>query len=205
MSRRPLFPLPIVLLPGTALPLHIFEPRYRKMVAHCRDQEGPFGLIYHDPDVHGPFLIESGRVGTDAYIEVFHALPDGRSLILVRGGERFSIREEIASAEPYYEAWVDPYVDERPSSTALAGLPERRRLSSELLHRAVESVGGEGEGVPELDFAKDVSFQLARSLQINPSWLQALLELRDELARLERLDVIFRAAVEARRLRGGNA
>ena len=50
---------------------------------------------------------------------------------------------------------------------------------------------------------QDVSFHLARSVQIAPSWLQALLELTDERARLERLDVIFRAAIERRR--GGPA
>jgi Lon protease-like protein len=199
VSRLPLFPLPIVLLPGTALPLHIFEMRYRKMVAHCRDQDTPFGLIYHDPDLQGPFLIEPGRVGTEAYIEVFHPLPDGRSLILIRGRQRFRIREEIASAEPYYEALVDPYEDQPRAPGTEAALRGRRRTSSDLLHRAVDAVGGERDAVPDPDLERDVSFQLARSLQIAPSWLQALLELRDELTRLERLDVIFRAAIEGRR------
>jgi Lon protease-like protein len=205
MRRLPLFPLPIVLLPGTALPLHIFEIRYRKMVAHCRDQDTPFGLIYHDPDVQGPFLIEPGRVGTEAYIEVFHPLPDGRSLILIRGGDRFQIREEAESAEPYYEAWVDRYLDEPRAFGNDAALRARRRFSTELLHQAVDAVGGEREAVPDADLDRDVSFQLARSLQIAPSWLQALLELKDELARLERLDVIFRAAIEGGRAAGGGS
>jgi Lon protease-like protein len=205
VTKLPLFPLPIVLLPGTTLPLHIFEPRYRKMVADCRDRPTPFGLIYHDPDVQGPFLSEPGRVGTEALIEAFQAIPDGRSLILVRGGERFSIQREAETREPYYEAWVAPYRDEPHGPAAAAALSERRRASSELLQRAVDAVGGERERVPRLDLTHDVSFLLARSLQIDPSWLQALLELRDELARLERLDVIFRAAVDARRRGGGPA
>jgi Lon protease-like protein len=179
------------------MPLHIFEHRYRAMVARCREESRPFGLIYHDPDVHGPFLIEEGRVGTEAHIEVFNALPDGRSLILVRGGERFRIRDGIESDEPYYQAVVESYLD-RPSAASAGTLAERRRRSTELLRRAVQAVGGEMDGIPELDSTIDVSFQLARSLQIDAAWLQALLELQDESARLERLDVIFRAAIEGR-------
>jgi Lon protease-like protein len=198
LTRLALFPLPVVLLPGTPLPLHIFELRYRAMVARCREESKPFGLIYHDPDLQGPFLLEEGRVGTEAHIEVFHGLPDGRSLILVRGGERFSIRDGIESDEPYYQAVVESYLDRPQPAAAIDLLPGRRRRSSELLRRAVEAVGGAVEGIPELDAAGDVSFQLARCLQINPAWLQALLELKDESARLERLDVIFRAAVEGR-------
>ena len=202
MSRLPLFPLPIVLLPGTALPLHIFEPRYRTMVARCREEQSPFGLVFHDPDVHGPFLIEEGRVGTEAHIEVFHELPDGRSLILVRGGERFRIREELEATEPYYQAVVESYPDRTSGPLAPDALAERRRRSADLLQRAVEAVGGEMDGVPELDSEHDVSFQLARYLQINASWLQSLLELRDESERLERLDAIFRAAIDGRRQAG---
>jgi Lon protease-like protein len=197
MTRLALFPLPVVLLPGTPLPLHILEHRYRAMVARCREESTPFGLIYHDPDVHGPFLLEEGRVGTEAYIEVFNGLPDGRSLILVRGGERFRIRDGIESEEPYYQAVVESYLD-RPSAASADALAERRRGSAQLLHRAVRAVGGEVEGIPELDSRSDVSFQLARCLQIDARWLQALLELQDESARLERLEVIFRAAIEGR-------
>jgi Lon protease-like protein len=199
LKPLPLFPLPIVLLPGTALPLHIFEPRYRRLVSRCREQHTPFGLIYHDPDVHGPFLSEPGRVGTEAHIEVFQPLPDGRSLILVRGGERFAIGREMDAGEPYYEALVEPYGDRphRPISAEL--LLERRRASSALLERAVAAAGGEAEGALEVDVTHDVSFHLARSVQIDPAWLQALLELTDERARLERLDVIFWAAIERRR------
>ena len=202
MSRLPLFPLPIVLLPGTAMPLHIFESRYRRMVARCRDEHSPFGLVFHDPDLHGPFMIDEGRVGTEAHIEVFHALPDGRSLILVRGGERFRIRDELEASEPYYQAVVERYTDRTPATLSPDTLADRRRRSADLLRGAVEAVGGEMDGVPELDAEHDVSFRLARYLQINASWLQALLELRDESERLERLDAIFRAAIEGRP-RGG--
>lgn len=197
MKRLPLFPVPVVLLPSDALPLHIFERRYRRLVAHCVDAEAPFGIVYHDPDVHGPFLLEEGRIGTEGHIEVFRPLADGRSLILVRGGPRFRIREGIESPEPYYEAVVAPFPDRAPG--AREDLPERRRRSIQLFRSALDVMGAGGEEVPELDPDAELSFRIASCIRIDPPWLQALLELRDEAARLERLDPIFRAAVEQRR------
>ena len=44
-ARIPLFPLDIVLFPGQAMPLHIFEPRYREMTRHCIDTQSPFGIV----------------------------------------------------------------------------------------------------------------------------------------------------------------
>jgi Lon protease-like protein len=198
LKRLPLFPLPVVLLPRAALPLHIFEQRYRRLVARCREADAPFGIVYHDPDVHGPFLIEEGQVGTEARIEVFHPLPDGRSLILVRGGERFRIREGIESEEPFYEAVVEAYPDSEPVSGGPLRLEERRRRSLELFRAAVTAVAGSAEESPEPDAGSETSFLLASRLRIDASWLQALLELRDEGARLERLDVIFHAAASRR-------
>ena len=45
-ARIPLFPLDIVLFPGQAVPLHIFEPRYRQMTRHCIDTQSPFGIVF---------------------------------------------------------------------------------------------------------------------------------------------------------------
>jgi uncharacterized protein len=56
----PLFPLETVLFPYTALPLHIFEPRYREMVMHCLETDSPFGVV----------LIREGREVGDAEVQV---------------------------------------------------------------------------------------------------------------------------------------
>lgn len=189
--RLPLFPLPVVLFPTAGMPLHVFEPRYRRMVARCLEFDRRFGLVYHDSDVRGPFLFEEGRVGCVAEIESFQPLPDGRSLLLARGVERFAIVDGIESDEPYYEALVTPYADGDPAPD----LPERRRDSLELFHAVVDQLPEEPERLPELDEGSELSFPLVRTIEVEPSWQQTFLELRDEAGRLEQLDRVFRAAL----------
>ena len=87
----PLFPLNTVLFPGMALPLHIFEERYRQMINACISQNAPFGVV----------LIEAGRevgapatphaIGTSAHIAGVERMADGRLNIEVVGQQRFHI------------------------------------------------------------------------------------------------------------------
>src|SRR4029079_17508557 len=80
-----LFPLGIVLLPTEQVPLHIFEPRYRELIAECLETEQPFGLVYADDD-------GLRRIGTLAtVVEVTDRFEDGRLNIVVEGGERFRL------------------------------------------------------------------------------------------------------------------
>lgn len=194
MTRIPLFPLPVVLFPGMEMPLHIFEPRYRKMVADCLDGERRFGLLYHDSDEVGPFLSESGRVGTVAHIQRFHALPDGRSLIMVRGEERFAIDRGLELEELYYEAHVEPYAD--GGVPAPVGIHKARMQTLELLHSVLETMSEPPDQIPSFDLERELSFQLAPMIQIDARWQQSLLELQEEAYRLERLDAVFQAAVD---------
>jgi Lon protease-like protein len=194
MEALPLFPLPVVLFPGAPMPLHIFEPRYRRMVARCLEYDKRFGLLYHDSDERGPFLNEKGRVGTVAFIEHFQILPDGRSLILARGQDRFEIREGIEQRELFYEAEIQPYPDEtRPLPGAIRTVRERTLELFQAVVQRLEAAPGE---VPSFDLTRDLSFQLAPTVQIDARWQQSLLELRQECHRLERLDAVFQAAVD---------
>ena len=196
MRRLPLFPLPVVLLPGSALPLHVFERRYRSLMAHCLEHDQQFGVVYHDPDLHGPFLNEEDRVGTVAEIEVFHPLSDGRSLVLVRGGAKFRIREGVESDTPYYEAVVEEVID--GTSLTAEALRARRSTSIALFAQAVQAVTGEGDEAAEPKATVEASFPMAGRLRIDVAWLQALLEMTDEVDRLDRLDVVFQSALHRR-------
>ena len=193
MKSLPLFPLPIVLLPEAHLPLHIFEPRYRRMVARCLEYDRRFGLVFHDPDVQGPFLIEPGRVGCIAEIETFELLEDGRSLILTRGRERFAITEEVDGAAPYYEARVETYEDE--TDPLSIGLPAQRRSTIDLFEAVLANRARDTDAPQGLDPAKEVSFILAATIRTDPAWMQRLLEMRDESERLRLLDQIFLSAL----------
>ncbi|MEJ2541859.1 MAG: LON peptidase substrate-binding domain-containing protein [Gemmatimonadota bacterium] len=194
MEVLPLFPLPVVLFPGAPMPLHIFEARYRRLVARCLEFDKRFGLLYHDSDVRGPFMNEVGQVGTVALIEDFQPLPDGRSLVLARGMERFEITRGIEQRELFYEAEIQPYPDEtRPRPDAIQVVRER---TLELFQAVVQRLDDPPGELPEFDLEADLSFQLAPTVQIDARWQQSLLELRQESHRLERLDAVFQAAVD---------
>lgn len=193
-ERLPLFPLPAVLFPTQIMPLHVFEPRYRRLVARCLETDRRFGLLYHDPDRQGPFLTEEGRVGCVAEIREARALPDGRSLVTARGTTRFRIVDGIESEEPYYEGLVTAYHDvDRANEDRLAF--QRRRLLT-LFQRVLDALPDDPERLPELDPGRDVSFPLVRTIDVEPGWQQGFLEMRDESHRLERLEAVFRAALE---------
>lgn len=133
--RIPLFPLHTVLTPGLALPLHVFEERYRVMVRRCLDTSSPFGVV----------LILEGRevapadgtaqelaiasVGTLAEIREASRYADGRWRLLVVGTRRFAIRSVDADAEPYLVGEVEPLDDDVgdvEAAEALVGRVARR-------------------------------------------------------------------------------
>ena len=81
----PLFPLDVVLFPGTALPLHIFEPRYKEMIGECRAQHRAFGVVR---------ALDQGlaEVGCTAeIITVVKEYPDGRLDLVTEGRKRFEL------------------------------------------------------------------------------------------------------------------
>ena len=106
LRRLPLFVLPTVLFPGALLPLHVFEPRYRQMAARCLETDKRFGVLYHDGERWGPFALREGGIGCVAEIVRFQPLPDGRSLLLTQGLERFRIVDEHGGIRPHVRLWV---------------------------------------------------------------------------------------------------
>jgi Lon protease-like protein len=133
----PLFPLHTVLAPGIALPLHIFEERYRLLVRHCLDQSTPFGVVLiRDGSEVAPRdgatqELSIAGVGTFAEIREASRYADGRWDLLAVGTSRFVVREVRTDAEPYLVAEVQPYPDEPGAGDAavaeeLAGRVTRR-------------------------------------------------------------------------------
>ena len=104
----PLFPLNTVLCPGIALPLHIFEDRYRALVRHCIDTTSPFGIVLiREGREVGTGAIAFTGIGTIAEIRDAGKYEDGRFDLLVVGTRRFEIRRVLSGRRPYLVAEVD--------------------------------------------------------------------------------------------------
>src|SRR6185437_10452789 len=145
----PLFPLPVVLFPGTARPLHIFEARYRRMLADCLDGDRRFGLLFCADTEHERAL-PPGQIGCIARIETADLLPDGRSNIIVAGEDRFALARFVDTDTPYLVGEVVDYADEPELDAELDPLAESVRAAFERLVRAVRAIADQRTPVPEL-------------------------------------------------------
>jgi Lon protease-like protein len=144
----PLFPLHSVLFPGVALPLHIFEERYRTMVARCIERGQPFGVVLiRDGREAGDGDVAIAEVGTTAIIRRAGRYPDGRLDIVTVGGRRFRIDEVVADREPYLVGEVEILsepVGEKTEARKLGGRVGRNFLRYlELLAPALGAQGGD--------------------------------------------------------------
>ncbi len=111
MTIVPQFPLGSVLLPHMLLPLVVFEPRYRQLVADLDRHDQRFGVVLIDrgSEVGGGEI--RGAVGTIARVRELATLPDGRSTLVCVGTERFRVVEWLPD-DPYPLADVEPWPDD---------------------------------------------------------------------------------------------
>lgn len=151
----PLFPLRTVLCPGIALPLHVFEPRYRLMTERCVETSAPFGIVLiREGRESGPGKVSLAGVGTLAEIREASRYPDGRYDLLVVGTGRFTIEEVDAEREPYLLGRVVPLDDtvgDVDHATALAARAMRRFVAYLQLLQPME-----GETAEEIDVRVEV-------------------------------------------------
>jgi Lon protease-like protein len=198
-TRIPLFPLEVVLFPGMPLPLHIFEPRYRIMLARCVNEKIEFGIILATGT-------ELAKIGCTAEIvEKLKEYPDGRVDILCEGRALFR-PIEVLNEKEYQEAIAD-YLPEDilPSdSEQEARLIERFQVCHVL-------VFGEPWVVSSRDNELSLAFQMAARLPLELEVKQNLLEIPEENARqaflLLRINELLPQLAQRQRLRkiaGGN-
>jgi Lon protease-like protein len=178
----PLFPLQVVLLPDAELPLHIFEDRYKEMIAEVLRDKIEFGVVLAN---------ERGIVNTGCTATVERVLreyPDGRLDILTLGRRRFEIervseeRAFLRGEVDYFDDDVDNDVDnddktrseDESRARAIAGYNELRALTADPPLPATQIQD------PQL------SFRLARPIQ-DLELRQALLRARSEAERLRQL------------------
>jgi Lon protease-like protein len=200
-DRLPLFPLPLVLFPGTALPLHIFEPRYRQLLADCLERDRRFGLI-HLADTIAEREIPLGTVGCIAEVLNAEPLPDGRSNILVQGAERFSLLSFLPSSRPYHVCRGELVEDEFEIGAELDTLATRVRDLFRRVARAARTLSDDPDPIPELpgDVAS-LSFAIASMIDVGIDTRQQLLSSRSPTTRLRELDTVLTDALSTLTIR----
>jgi len=172
----PLFPLPnVVLFPNVFLPLHIFEPRYREMVADALASDRMIGMVLLRPGWERDY---EGRppvypVGCSGVLTHSEQLSDGRYNLVLRGIERFRIVEED-QARSYRRAIVEPLRD-----AVLSDADRRTVLNQRAKLEAMLGTGTAGAGEPRMPASmsdEDLVNALAQYLDLEPLEKQALLE-----------------------------
>ncbi len=171
MPLLPLFPLDVVLFPGTPLPLHIFEPRYKEMVGECRATNSPFGIVRAQKEG----IAEVGC--TAEIVTITREYPDGRLDLVSEGRKRFEVLE-VNEERSFLRAEVLFLPDEPALVT-----PEQRERAI-AIHKRILNLA---DAVQDLSGADPnaLSYFLAGSLPLDLDFKQKLLTMRAESDRIE--------------------
>jgi Lon protease-like protein len=177
----PLFPLGLVALPTELVPLHIFEERYKAMIARCLDEPTEFGIVW---------MADDGlkQVGCACEIaEVLERMEDGRINLIARGTRPFRIDER--QEELPYPAGTVEFLEDRGEAPD-EGLAERAHAAyADLVRQATDRT-------PDVDeIAAMSAYQMAATVEFGLDAKQGLLDLRSETARLRLVTRLFRAAI----------
>ncbi len=192
--RLPLFPLEVVLFPGALLPLHIFEARYRRLLADIQDSTAMFGIALPGIAHEAPAI---GAVGCVAEVRGVQQFPDGRSNIVVQGATRFLVTRYLDESAPYLIAMVEGF-DDRDGTEPASELAERLvRALARYLPVHNELAGREPDSTPLPTDPVELSFRAAASLDCDVADRQAMLEMRSTSERIARLLDLLPGLTEA--------
>ncbi len=196
-STLPIFPLPLVLFPGVTIPLHIFEPRYRRMLADCLERDRRFGIVFLAEGASEESLGIGGDVGCVAHVLSHEELADGRSNITVAGRDRFTLRAFVTSPLLYHVGMIVPYEDTPEPAALLEPLATRVRERFERIAHAARTISDDADAIPELpDDPALLSFLVASFIDLNVAERQRLLASTSPGERLRTVDSVLAPAVE---------
>ena len=179
----PLFPLGIVALPSEAVPLHIFEPRYRAMIAECLESGSEFGIVWASDD-------GLRQIGCACEIaEVLERHDDGRMDILTRGTRPFRLVEAHDDHLPYPSGTVE-WLDDKSEQLDAATVDAAHDAYATLVQQATDAE-------PERDRVDAMgAYDMAATVDFGLEAKQGLLSLRSENARLRLVTRLLRAALK---------
>jgi Lon protease-like protein len=198
-TRIPIFPLDVVLFPGMSLPLHIFEPRYKQMIAMCLSENIEFGMI---------LASEKGITTVGCTAEIIQKLkeyPDGRMDILTEGRTVFAL-VELLNEKPYHEGLVEYLPEDATPQDAV-----KDANLTQLFDQCHAAMFGRSWPGSQRDSGTPLAYQMAARLPLPLEEKQALLEMR---AKSDRRDFLLRRMADllpqlahrqqVRRSAGGN-
>jgi ATP-dependent Lon protease len=197
ITQLPIFPLPLVLFPSELLPLHIFEPRYRKMLVDIEFNRNIFGVSYFNSVESDSDIPEIGSIGCVAEVRDSQTQEDGRSNILTVGLIRYEITGYVETDEDYLTAEIEFIEDFEEDETLLKTLGnEVFNLFQRIANSAHELSGQRGKP-PELPQAEPqlLSFLVASAFNMPNDLRYQLMSTRSTAERLERLLEVLRQAV----------
>jgi Lon protease-like protein len=178
----PLFPLGLVALPSELVPLHIFEERYKAMIARCLEDGSEFGIVWLADDGLRP-------IGCACEIaEILERMPDGRLNLVARGTRPFRI--EARQDELAYPAGVVEFLDDRDEEADPAASDVAHAAYADLVEQATDQV-------PDRDEIGAMSaYEMAATVEFGLDAKQGLLDMRSETARMKLVTRLCRAAVK---------
>ena len=178
----PLFPLGLVALPSELIPLHIFEDRYKAMIARCLEEESEFGIVW---------LADDGlrEIGCACEIaEVLERMPDGRINLVARGTRVFRIEER--QDELAYPAATVEFLDDGDEAVDPMAAAAAHIAYADLVEQATDRT-------PELaEIEAMTAYAMAATVEFGLDAKQGLLDLRSESARLKLVARLCRAAIK---------
>jgi Lon protease-like protein len=177
----PLFPLDAVLLPGVPLPLHVFEPRYKEMIAECLEEKKPFGVVR----VSKEGVADVGC--TAEIVAVTKRYDDGRMDILTRGVDRFEVLQ-VNQDRSFLQAEI-LVVEDEPGAAEAQLVAQAQQLHTEIAKLA----GADAAANPANE--NRLSFILAGSLPLDLDFKQKLLVTLSEPKRLEAVITYLQAVL----------
>ncbi len=177
----PLFPLRLVALPSELVPLHIFEERYKAMIARCLEEPTEFGIVWLAEDGLRP-------IGCACEVaEVLERMPDGRINLVARGTRAFRI--DARQDDLPYPAGAVTFLDDREEPPDEAAAAAARDAYAELVEEATDRT------LPPDELARLGAYEMAATVEFGLDAKQGLLDLRSENARLRLVTRLLRAAL----------
>lgn len=196
MSEIPLFPLPLVLFPGGALELQIFEVRYLDMVTRCMQEDSGFGIVMIEHGEQALITREQqlpsvSHYGTYCKIVDFDQRGNGMLGITVEGQVKFVIRDHYEGENRLMMGDVRFLEKE-----SLAPIPDKHAHLANLLGTLIDHKGiskALKDSGLEIDFAEalDVGARLTELLPCPNRYKQRLFEMKDPVARLGELEKLI--------------